>query len=124
MRLDEQTIILLILLTPLPILFYLLKIGSTSLLLISGLLYLVLSVGAPLYLQARQMSTYEKARILLWLHMTDRKFTPDEQDIINKALGKDIRRPIRQKKTLLQKYWKIVFIVAIVSLVFMMFLYE
>ena len=124
MDLDEESIILLALLTPIPFLVLAFKFFSTEYSFLIGLVYYVAaSVGIPVYLSSRAQAVYSKASLIAWLKIAGvQNFTPKEQEIIRKALGKETVEPIRETKSTVKKNWKTIFVASVLTLSVILFL--
>jgi hypothetical protein len=124
MDLDEESIILLALLTPIPFLVLAFKFFSTEYSFLIGLVYYVAaSVGIPVYLSSRAQAVYSKASLIAWLKIAGvQNFTPKEQEIIRKALGKETVEPIRETKSTVKKNWKFIFVASVLTLSVILFL--
>jgi len=124
MDLDEESIILLALLTPIPFLVLAFKFFSTEYSFLIGLVYYVAaSVGIPVYLSSRAQAVYSKASLIAWLKIAGvQNFTPKEQEIIRKALGKETVEPIRETKSTVKKNWKAIFVASVLTLSVILFL--
>ena len=113
LELEEESIILILLASPLPVLVFFFRfIPSYSWLII--IFYVLLSLIAPIYLTSRQQSVYTKANLIAWLKIAGKtNLSPKEREIIDKALGKS-NKPIRIAKSKFRKYWKHIFISLII----------
>jgi len=113
MNIDEESLIILILVTPLPFLVYTIK-TNPALFIFSILIYILLGTAGPLYFQGREQGVYRKANLICWLKIAgSTSFTPRELEILNKALGKERSSPIKKAPHPLLKRWKIIFLTAV-----------
>jgi len=121
MELDEESLVLLLLLIPIPF-FVLAFRWSFEYAFLAGIIYyMAVSVGVPVYLSSRNQAVYSKASLIAWLKLAGKgNFTPKEQEIIDKALGKAITNPVKVMRNIFARKWKTLFLVSIaaVSLVF------
>jgi len=114
-ELDEETLVFLLILTPIPLLVFLYKFFPTEFFMFSFLLYLAVGVVVPVYLNSRNLSVYQRAQLIAWLKMVgSQSFTPKELELINKALGRDRTKPVRPTKNVLHKHWKKAYILLII----------
>jgi len=110
---DEESLIMLVLGSPLPFLVYALKTNPAIFFLLAAA-YVLLGTMVPLYLQGREQGVYRKANLICWLKIAgSTSFTPRELEILNKALGKERSSPIKKAPHPLLKRWKIIFLTAV-----------
>jgi hypothetical protein len=85
---------------------------------LAGLIYyMAVSVGVPVYLSSRNQAVYSKASLIAWLKLAGKgNFTPKEQEIIDKALGKAITNPVKVMRNIFARKWKAIFLVSIAAL--------
>ena len=116
MELDEETMVFLLISTPLPLLVFLYKFFPSEFFLFPLLLYLAVGVVVPVYLNSRNLSVYQRAQLIAWLKMVgNQSFTPKELELINKALGRDRTRPVRPTKNVLHRHWKKIYVSLIIA---------
>jgi len=110
---DEESLIMLVLGSPLPFLAYALK-TNLSVFFLSAAAYVLLVTIVPLYFQGRDQGVYKKAELICWLKIAgSTSFTPRELEVLNKALGKERSRPVKKASHPLLKRWKIIFLAAV-----------
>jgi len=117
MELDEESLVLLLLLIPIPF-FVLAFRWSFDYAFLAGIIYyMAVSVGIPVYLSSRNQAVYSKASLIAWLKLAGRaNFTPKEQEIIDKALGKAITNPVKVVSNIFARKWKAIFLVLIATI--------
>lgn len=111
---EEKTVVWVAFLLPLPLFIFIIR----TMIVYSFILvpfWIVMPTVLQLYLQARELTVYKKAQILCWVKLAgEHNFTPEEREIITKALGETRRIPVRETKGWIKKYWKKMFTLLVI----------